>query len=94
MRVTQIGNRSFFVGGAGTNVHVFGLTQFARTLRTRLKLRVIPVKRDGFSETADTEGWQFQDYAQEVKEVLDQLEVERFRGIAICAGISRRGKMG
>jgi non-heme chloroperoxidase len=80
-----------FVGGAGTCVRVFGLTEFVRTLRTQLKLRVISVERDGFGETAYTAGefgedWQYGDYAGEVAELLDHLGVERFRGIAISGG--------
>lgn len=84
-----------FLGGTGTSVRVFGMTEFARTLREQLKLRVISVERNGFGETSYTAGlepgnegveWQFDDYTNEVRELLDFLEVEQFRGIAISGG--------
>ena len=39
-----------FAGGSGTSVRVFGITEFLRTLRGQLGLRVISVERDGFDE--------------------------------------------
>jgi pimeloyl-ACP methyl ester carboxylesterase len=80
-----------FLGGTGTSVRVFGMTEFARTLRTKLKLRVISLERDGFGETEYTAGfegedWQYADYVKEVEELLEHLGVESFRGIAISGG--------
>jgi pimeloyl-ACP methyl ester carboxylesterase len=75
-----------FVGGAGTSVRVFGLTEFARTLREQLKLRVISVERNGFGETLYDSDWGYEDYAEEVGELLGYLGVDRFRGIAISGG--------
>jgi pimeloyl-ACP methyl ester carboxylesterase len=84
-----------FLGGTGTSVRVFGMTEFARTLRTQLKLRVISLERDGFGETEYTAGlepglegteWQYDDYVNEVAELLDYLGVDAFRGIAISGG--------
>lgn len=80
-----------FLGGTGTSVRVFGMTEFARTLRTQLKLRVISLERDGFGETAYTAGesgedWLYADYVNEVEELLEYLGVESFRGIAISGG--------
>ena len=80
-----------FLGGTGTSVRVFGMTEFARTLRTQLKLRVISLERDGFGETAYKAGeigedWQYADYVKEVEELLEYLDVGNFRGIAISGG--------
>jgi len=74
------------VGGAGTSVRVFGLTEFARTLRTQLKLRVISVERNGFGETPYLNDWDYENYATEVEELLNYLGIDLFRGIAISGG--------
>jgi pimeloyl-ACP methyl ester carboxylesterase len=75
-----------FVGGAGTSVRVFGITEFLRTLRKQLGLRVISVERDGFGETAFTPGWSYADYAAEVEALLDHLGVDSFVAAAISGG--------
>jgi len=75
-----------FVGGAGTSVRVFGLAEFARTLREQLKLRVISVERNGFGETLYDDDWGYEDYAEEVGELLGYLGVDQFRGVAISGG--------
>ena len=77
-----------FVGGAGTSARVFGLTEFARTLREQLKLRVIAVERNGFGETLYNPDWGYEDYAEEVGELLGYLGVDQFRGVAISRGRS------
>src|SRR5690606_29277776 len=40
-----------FIGGAGTSLEAFQLTEFARTTREQLGLRVISVERNGFGES-------------------------------------------
>jgi non-heme chloroperoxidase len=40
-----------FIGGAGTSLEAFQLTEFARTSRQKLGLRVISVERNGFGES-------------------------------------------
>ena len=75
-----------FAGGSGTSVRVFGITEFLRTLRGQLGLRVISVERDGFGETAFTPGWGYADYAAEVEALLDHLGVDRFVAAAISGG--------
>jgi non-heme chloroperoxidase len=64
-----------FVGGAGTSARVFGLTEFARTLREQLKLRVIAVERNGFGETLYKPDWGYADYAEEVDELQGSLMI-------------------
>lgn len=75
-----------FVGGTGTSARAFGMTEFLKTMRVQLKLRLITVERNGFGDTALTPGWGYGDYAGEVKAVLDHLGVQRFSGVAISGG--------
>jgi len=75
-----------FVGGAGTAARVTGLTDFARSLRRQLKLRVISIGRNGFGRTEYVPNWGYAEYAGEVGEVLAHLGIERFVGMAISGG--------
>ena len=75
-----------FFGGAGTSGTVFGITEFLRDLREDLKLRVISVERDGFGQTALTEGYTYQDHASEVMRVLDHLDIKKAAFVAISGG--------
>lgn len=76
-----------FFGGSGTSVRVFAITEFLRSLRNDLKLRVISVERNGFGRTPLIEGHSYDDYAAEVKRVLDHLSIDR----PILVGISGGG---
>ncbi|MCP4318401.1 MAG: alpha/beta hydrolase [Hyphomicrobiales bacterium] len=75
-----------FFGGSGTSVAVFGITEFLRTLRNDLKLRIISVERDGFGQTALSKGHTYQDYADEVVRVLDHLGVAKTALVGISGG--------
>lgn len=75
-----------FFGGAGTSVKVFGITEFLRSLRNDLELRMISVERDGFGQTALTEGHGYDDYAGEVLRVLDHLGVDDVALVGISGG--------
>lgn len=75
-----------FVGGTGTSARAFGMTEFLKSMRVQLKLRLITVERNGFGDTPMTAGWGYGDYAGEVKAVLDHLGVQRFSGVAISGG--------
>ena len=75
-----------FVGGTGTSARAFEMTEFLQTLRRQLKLRLITVERNGFGDTAFVPGWGYGDYAEEVRAVLDHLEVGRFAGLGISGG--------
>ena len=46
-----------FVGGTGTSACAFGMTEFLKSMRVQLKLRLITVERNGFGDTALTPGW-------------------------------------
>ncbi|WGF88482.1 alpha/beta fold hydrolase [Marinivivus vitaminiproducens] len=75
-----------FIGGAGTSVYIFAVTEFMRSLREQLGLRFVSVERDGFGLTDVTPDWTYDDYAGEVREVLATLGVERFSIAAISGG--------
>lgn len=75
-----------FIPGTGTSARSLELTEFLRTLRQRLKLRLISVERNGFGDTAFRPDWTYADYAAEVRAVLDHLGVDRFAIVAISGG--------
>jgi non-heme chloroperoxidase len=80
------GRAVVFIGGAGTSLEAFQLTEFARTSRERLGLRVISVERNGFGESALDLDLDYADYNREVLAVLDELGVRRFAVLAISGG--------
>lgn len=75
-----------FCGGAGTSVQAFYLVEFLHSLRNDLKLRVVSLERNGFGQTEFVPGQTYQDYASDVKELLDYLDVKDFAGVAISGG--------
>lgn len=75
-----------FIGGQGTSLETFQLTEFARTMREELGLRVISVERNGFGESRFDPNLGYADYTKEVLAVLDHLNVERFAIMAISGG--------
>jgi non-heme chloroperoxidase len=75
-----------FLSGHGTSARAFGLTEFARTSREALKLRVISVERNGFGESPFDPGLGYEEYVDEVLAVLDHLGVDRFAVMAISGG--------
>jgi non-heme chloroperoxidase len=75
-----------FVGGLGTSVGAFQLTEFARTTRERLRLRVIGVERNGFGETPFDPSLGYAEAAEDVQAVLAARGVERFAVAAFSGG--------
>lgn len=75
-----------FIGGAGTSLEAFQLTEFARTLRQQLGLRVISVERNGFGESEFDPELGYSDYNDEILAVLDHLGVDDFALMAISGG--------
>jgi len=75
-----------FIGGAGTSVEAFQLTEFARTSREELGLRVISVERNGFGESPLDLDLDYADYNDEILAVLEHLGVDRFAILAISGG--------
>ena len=75
-----------FIGGAGTSLEAFQLTEFARSSREALRVRVISVERNGFGESALDTSLGYDDYNAEVLAVLDHLGIGRFAIMAISGG--------
>ncbi len=70
------GTPVLFIGGTGTSAAVVRLTDFLRTMREDLGLRLISVGRAGFGRSSPSEGWSFEDYATDASAVLDELGIE------------------
>jgi non-heme chloroperoxidase len=75
-----------FFGGLGTSARAYELTEFARTLRARLALRIISVERNGFGQTPFDPSLGRDDAVDDVLAVLDELGVERVVVIAFSGG--------
>lgn len=75
-----------FIGGAGTSLEAFQLTEFARTTRQQLGLRVVSIERNGFGEAEFNPELGYDDYNDEILAVLDHLAVDDFAVMAISGG--------
>lgn len=75
-----------FIGGQATSLESFQLTEFARTNREQLGLRVVSVERNGFGQSAFDPDLGYEDYVTEVQAVLDHLGVDRFVIMSISGG--------
>jgi non-heme chloroperoxidase len=75
-----------FFGGLGTDVNSFYVTDIARDLRERLRLRFISVERNGFGMTPFDPSLGYGDAVDDVLSVLELLGVERFALVAISGG--------
>jgi pimeloyl-ACP methyl ester carboxylesterase len=62
------------------------MTDFFRTTRADLGLRLISVERNGFGDTAYDPALGKADFARDALDVLDRLGVEKFRIVAISGG--------
>lgn len=75
-----------FLGGQGTSLEAFQLSEFARSSREALGLRVISVERNGFGESPLDLSLGYADYSDEVLAVLDHLGIDKFAIVAISGG--------
>jgi len=75
-----------FFGGLATSVGAFGLTEFARTTRELLKLRVLSIERNGYGETPFNPRLGYADAVEDILAVLAAREVERFVVVAFSGG--------
>lgn len=75
-----------FIGGMGTSLEAFQLTEFARTTRQNLGLRVVSVERNGFGESSFDPDLGYGDYNDEILAVLDHLDIDDFAVLAISGG--------
>lgn len=80
------GSALVFFGGLATSAGACLLTEFARTTRERLGLRLICVERNGFGETPFDPNRGVSDVVSDVLAVLGLLGVERFGIVAISGG--------
>lgn len=75
-----------YIGGQGTSLEAFQLTEFARSNREALGLRVISVERNGFGESEFDGALGYADYTNEVLAVLQHLDIDQFVIVAISGG--------
>lgn len=75
-----------FVGGNGTSVRVFAITEFVRSLRESLKIRIISVQRNGFGDTVLDTSHGYADFAAETEELLNHLGIDSYGVVAISGG--------
>ena len=75
-----------FIGGASTSLQAFQLTEFARTTREQLGVRIISVERNGLGASKVDPTLGYTDYNNEVLAVLDHLGVDRFSILGISGG--------
>ena len=75
-----------FIGGLGTSLAAFQLTEFARTSREALGLRMISVERNGFGESEFDPDRGYAGYTEDVLAVLEDLGVDEFAIVAISGG--------
>lgn len=80
------GQPVLFISGSGTSAYAYALTGFLRTMSNDLNLRFIGVERDGYGQTDLTEGYSYQDFADEAAEVLDGLGASEVSVVAISGG--------
>jgi pimeloyl-ACP methyl ester carboxylesterase len=75
-----------FFGGLGTDVNAFYETEFARSMRERLCLRVVGVERNGFGMTPFDPSRGYADAVGDVLGVLAARGIDRFAVVAISGG--------
>ena len=80
------GRAVVFIGGQGTSLEAFQLTEFARSSREALGLRVISVERNGFGESEFDPKLGYADYVNEVLAVLQHLNIDKFVIMGISGG--------
>lgn len=75
-----------FMGGASTSLEAFQLTEFARSTREKLGVRIISVERNGLGSSKLDLSLGYDDYNNEVLAVLRHLGVRHFSIMAISGG--------
>ncbi|MFD8687209.1 alpha/beta fold hydrolase [Streptomyces sp. NPDC059651] len=80
------GTPVLFIGGTGTSARAAHMTDFFRTTRENLGLRLISVERNGFGDTDYDESLGKADFAKDALEVLDRIGVDKVSVIAISGG--------
>ncbi|GAA3180040.1 MULTISPECIES: alpha/beta fold hydrolase [Streptomyces] len=80
------GRPVLFIGGTGTSARAARMTDFFRSTRESLGLRLISVERNGFGDTAYGPELGKADFAEDALAVLDRLGVRKVSVIAISGG--------
>ncbi|MFD9814446.1 alpha/beta fold hydrolase [Streptomyces sp. NPDC059080] len=80
------GRPVLFLGGTGTSARAAHMTDFFRSTRESLGLRLISVERNGFGDTAYDPHLGKADFAEDALAVLDRLGVRKVSVIAISGG--------
>lgn len=80
------GKPVLFIGGTGTSARAAHMTDFFRSTRESLHLRLISVERNGFGDTAYDESLGKADFAKDALEVLDRIGVRKVSVAAISGG--------
>ncbi|CAM5513442.1 hypothetical protein GCM10010329_64910 [Streptomyces spiroverticillatus] len=75
-----------FIGGTGTSARAAHMTDFFRTTRENLGLRLLSVERNGFGDTPFDSKLGKADFAKDALAVLEKLGVRKVRVIAISGG--------
>ncbi|MFC7310117.1 alpha/beta fold hydrolase [Streptomyces monticola] len=80
------GRPVLFIGGTGTSARAAHMTDFFKSTRDSMGLRLISVERNGFGDTAFDKSLGKADFAKDALEVLDRLGVRKASVIAISGG--------
>ena len=75
-----------FIGGLGTSVRAIRLLDFLRSYREELGLRFISIERNGFGQTPFNPGFNMNTYTQNVIDILNYLDIEKFSLFGISGG--------
>ncbi|MFE5165923.1 alpha/beta fold hydrolase [Streptomyces sp. NPDC056697] len=80
------GKPVLYIGGTGTSARVAHMTDFLRSTRESLGLRLISVERNGFGDTEFDKSLGKADFAKDALQVLDRVGVRKVSVIAISGG--------
>ncbi|MFJ9411414.1 alpha/beta fold hydrolase [Streptomyces sp. NPDC101393] len=80
------GRPVLFIGGTGTSARAAHMTDFFRSTRESLGLRLISVERNGFGDTEYDPKLGAADFAEDAWQVLDRLGVGKVTVVAISGG--------
>lgn len=80
------GKPVLYIGGTGTSARAAHMTDFLRSTRESLGLRLISVERNGFGDTEFDKGLGKADFVKDALQVLDRIGVRKVSVIAISGG--------
>ena len=75
-----------FIGGLGTSVRAIRLLDFLRSYREELGLRFISIERNGFGQTPFNPDFNMNTYTQDVIDIVNYLDIEKFSLFGISGG--------